>query len=99
MQIVSIKEWLRSGKRGEAGIWSVSVLVVGGLTLTILAGAAFHFEFIGEQTKLIHLCKQNPSVNPTECERLLEVRRSVNPEQKEEWPGALKSRAFNLADD
>jgi len=96
-EIVSIKAWVSSVKRGEAGIWSASALIVGGLTLTLLAGAALHYEFIGKETKLIHLCKQNPSIDPSECARLLELRRSPEPKRKDHWTDPRRERGFSLA--
>lgn len=69
----------------------------------ILIGMAFQrffrHDFIGEKTKLIHLCKKDPAARPTECAELLAARAGSPPQKVRALPGSMKKPTFGLSND
>lgn len=70
--------------RNPLTLWAAATLAT--ITVCVGAGMLFqrylHREFLGEETKLIHLCKQNPTLKKPECEELLARRSSKSPKQQ-----------------
>jgi hypothetical protein len=78
---------------------AISTMVLVFIIIGVIFQRFFHREFIGERTKLIHLCKKDPSVRPTECAELLAVRTGSPPKKIRTLPGSLKKPAFRLSTD
>jgi hypothetical protein len=81
--------------------WTVAIS--GMILLFILIGMAFQrflrHEFIGEKTKLIHICKKDPSARPAECAELLAARAGSAPRKVLALPGSMKKPTFGLSSD
>lgn len=81
--------------------WTAAISAT--ILLFIITGMAlqrfFRQEFIGEKTKLIHQCKKDPSVRPTECAELLAVRTGAPQKKVRALPGSMQKPTFGLSND
>jgi len=80
------------------GAWAF-VLILSFVSIGVALQHLFRQDFIGEQTKLIHLCKKNPKLNPQACAELLEVRTGAPRKKNLALPGSIPSAKFKLSTD
>lgn len=80
------------------GSWAF-LLILGFVSIGVALQHLYRQEFIGEKTKLIHLCKNNPKQNPQACAELLEARTGAPRKKTFALPGGIPSAKFRLSTD
>jgi hypothetical protein len=87
----------------QIAAWSAGIfgLVVACSCLGVLGQRIFRQEFLGERTRLIHLCKRNPSSNPAVCAEVLvsRTRNAHGTGRGQTIAGTLTKPTFNLSND
>jgi hypothetical protein len=102
----SIKEQSNAGALSalstkQVVAWSagISGMVILCVCLGVLGQRVLHQEFLGERTRLIHLCKTNPNSNPGVCADLLAARTGTTNKKVRALPGTFAKPTFKLSDD
>jgi hypothetical protein len=80
----------------SAGISGMVVLLI---CLGVLGQRAFYREFLGDRTRLIHLCKKNPNSNPAACADLIAARTGTIVRKPRALPGTFERPTFSLSND
>jgi hypothetical protein len=85
-------------RRVTKSITAVSAIALGVVSFTVIFQRFLHREFIGDRTRLVHLCKNDPQANPRACSEILSSRSEAVKRREKSLAGALESARFNLAD-